>query len=204
MKALPTAGLLLVYVTLSACSTASRVELESGLTSPDGRSGVEIADNVVLALPERAELQNSLAATQLLTASYGKQTYRMQIQLELRPGAIALAGLNSFGAVIFTIEYDGLHFNTRGSRTITQRLLPQYVLADVLVTHWDIERLRSRLHGPAIDLFEEGGRRVIARDREPVIVISYDPAGVWEGPVRFEHIERGYVLDIRTVNLEVR
>lgn len=202
----PSLGAIFVLfcVMLSACagSAARSTRLagdEADRAGIGGLATVEIAKEVVLALPGPEELGDSLAATQLLTATYDEETYHMQMRLEWRPGSIALVGMNVFGTVMFTIEYDGRRVESRGSRMMTQRLLPEYVLADVLVTFWSIERLRSHLRGTGLELSEEEGRRVIARSGEPVIIVDYDSENAWEGPVRFDHVERDYVLDVVTV-----
>lgn len=163
---------------------------------------VEVADSVLLSLPAAEELNESLAATQVLTGTYDSKTYTMQVELEWRPGSIGLAALNSFGALLFSMSYDGDVLETRGSPTLMQGLRPEYVLADILMAFWERSMLEMHLNGAAASVRDTGRSRAIDRDGTPIITIDYESESRWDGRVHFVHMERGYELLIQTVSIE--
>ena len=50
-----------------------------------------------------------------------------------------------------------------------------------------------------IEAAEDGESRFLSRQDELVIGINYDTVDPWGGEATLTHLERGYVLDIRTV-----
>ena len=54
------------------------------------------------------------------------------------------------------------------------------------------------LQGATLEISEGNDSRTVSRDGEPVIEISYETPAARTGRTQFKHIERGYVLDIRT------
>lgn len=177
-------------VLLGACATTSR-ELRV--------AEVDIADSAVLTLPEARELTDRVAATQLLTATYEDQSYTMQVELEWRHGSMFIVALNTLGTVAFSLSYDGSAMEIRSNSLLARRIRAENVLADILLTFWDRSRLQPRLRGDALALVDSANKRSLLRDGRPVIVIDYESESRWEGTVRFEHVERDYVLEIETI-----
>lgn len=182
-----------IAVAACACVTTSR-ELAV--------NRVEIAEAAILALPEADEMPGGVAATQLLTASYEDETYTMQVELEWREGSIFLAALNTFGTVAFSLSYDGTAIAVRSNSLLDRRLSVENVLADILLTFWEHARLEARLHGDDLRLVDEPRKRTLLRRGLPVIKIEYENGSPWNGAVRFEHVERGYVLEIQTIRYD--
>lgn len=160
---------------------------------------IEIANTVFLTLPEAEELTGSFDATQLLVAVYDERSYSFEVQLELRPGIITIAAVNLWGGTLFSITYDGIALRTQGLIDL-QSVNSEYLLADVLLTFWDPKWVSARLQGAVLEVSQTGGSRTVFRQGEPVIEISYEAADPWAGRTHFTHVERGYVLDIRTVS----
>ena len=52
--------------------------------------------------------------------------------------------------------------------------------------------------GATLEISEGNHSRTVSRDGEPVIKISYETPAARTGRTQFKHVERGYVLDIRT------
>lgn len=186
--------LTLVAVMLSAhlagCAAVSTVE----------RLGqVEIAEAVVLSLPTASGLTDFLEATQLITGTFDGRSYTMQVEMEWRPGSIALAALNVWGTVVFTIAYDGEKLRVEGNPLLLRGIRPEFVLADILITFSEQDAVAANLHGDGIVAVDVGPRRTISRHGEPIIVIDYGGDSRWEGQVTFRHIERGYVMEIQTI-----
>ena len=158
---------------------------------------VEIASAVYLTLPKPEEITQSFDATQLLVANYDEQSYSFQAQLEVRPGKITIVGIAMWGGTLFSITYDGSILRTEGM-VDQQGVNPEYLLADVLLMTWDPDWLRPRLQGATLEISEGNDSRTVSRDGEPVIEISYETPAARTGRTQFKHVERGYVLDIRT------
>ncbi len=171
-----------------------------GCSTVDVRTNVErveIANSVYLTLPRAEELTRSFDATQLLVADYGEQSYSFQAQLEMRPGKITIAAIPLWGGTLFSVTYDGSVLRTQGMID-THGINAEYLLADVLLMTWDPEWVNARLQGGVLKVSKSNDSRTVSRDGEPVIEISYEMPDAWTGRTHFKHIERGYVLDIRT------
>jgi len=159
---------------------------------------IMIANDVYLVLPQASELTESFNATQAIVAEYEDRSYSFEAHIEARPGNIAIVGLNALGGAVFSITFDGLELQASGA-VEAQVINAEYVLADVLLAHWDPAWLNDRLDGASIEVSQSGGDRFIARQDELIIGISYESADPWGGKAVLTHVERGYVLQIRTV-----
>jgi hypothetical protein len=175
---------------LAGCASITRI---------DRVDRVEVADSVVLQLPAASELVSSVDATQLVTGAFNGRSYTLQAQLEWRPGSIALAALNVWGATVFSIVYDGGSIRVQGNAALTQGLRPEYVLADILLVFADRPTFDSNDAGDRITVDDVTMRRTVSRNGVPVIVIDYEDESRWGGSVRFENLERGYVMQIQTL-----
>lgn len=158
---------------------------------------VEIAKAVYLMLPRAEEITRSFDATQLLVADYEEHSLSFQAQLEVRPGKITIAAIPLWGGTLFSVTYDGSVLRTQGMID-THGINAEYLLADVLLMTWDPEWVNARLQGGVLKVSKSNDSRTVTRDGEPVIEISYEMPDAWTGRTHFKHIERGYVLDIRT------
>ena len=158
---------------------------------------VEIAKAVYLTLPKAEEITRSFDATQLLVADYEDQSLSFQAQLEVRPGKITIVAITMWGGTLFSITYDGSTLRTEGM-VDRHGVNAEYLLADVLLTTWEPEWLNTRLQGAALEVSGSHDSRIVSRDGEPLIEISYESPDAKIGRSRFKHLERGYQLDIRT------
>ena len=158
---------------------------------------VEIAKAVYLTLPKAEEITRSFDATQLLMADYEDQSLSFQAQLEVRPGKITIVAITMWGGTLFSITYDGSTLRTEGM-VDRHGVNAEYLLADVLLTTWEPEWLNARLQGAALEVSGSHDSRIVSRDGEPLIEISYESPDAKTGRSRFKHLERGYQLDIRT------
>ena len=157
---------------------------------------IDIASEVFLVLPRADELTDSFDATQVISAEYAEEGHTFEAHLEARPGKITIVGLNTIGMVLFSITYDGTEMLASGVAE-AQVVNARYVLADVLMSHWDPEWLVSRLEGAALEVTESS--RTVRRGGEAVIEISYDSDSSWSGNARLVHHERGYSLRIENI-----
>lgn len=158
---------------------------------------VEIAKAVYLMLPRAEEITRSFDATQLLVADYEEHSLSFQAQLEVRPGKITIVAITMWGGTLFSISYDGATLRAHGM-VDRHGVNAEYLLADVLLATWDAEWVSARLRGAALEVSESRDSRIVSRDGEPLIEISYETPDAKTGRMRFKHLERGYQLDIRT------
>ena len=158
---------------------------------------IAIANDVFLLLPGPGELTESFNATQVIAAEYEDRSFSFEAHLESRPGKITIVALGPIGGALFSISYDGVELRASGS-VEAQVVNAEFVLADVLLAHWDIDWLNQRLQGATIETSEDGISRFVSRRGGLVIGISYDTPDPWGGRATLTHLERGYVLDIRT------
>jgi len=178
-----------LLVVFSACAPLEiRTELQR----------ISIADDVVLVLPRADEITASFDATQVIVAEYGEQTHSFEAHLEVRPGKITIVAVNALGVVLFAITYDGVELLASGV-VAAQVINAEYVLADVLLSHWDPTWLRARIQGASLEHGANGQGRALIRNGAKLIEIEYESGEPWTGNVRLTHIERGYTLLINTV-----
>ena len=185
---------LALTVVLTACSTTT-------LRSEQQRIG--IATDVYLVLPSASDLTESFDATQAIVADYAQDSYSFEAHIEARPGRMTIVGLGALGGALFSISYDGVELVATGSKE-AQLVNAEYVLADVLLTHWSADWLEWRILGASISGSAETGERIVARQGEAVIRITYESEKPWGGAAQLTHLERQYVLQITTVEHELR
>ena len=158
---------------------------------------IAIANEVFLLLPDQSELTESFNATQVISAEYEDRSFSFEAHIESRPGKITIVALGALGGPLFSISYDGAELQASGS-VDAQVVNAEYVLADVLLAHWDVDWLNKRLQGGSIEASTDGNSRFVSRQDALLIGINYDTPDPWGGNATLTHLERGYVLDIRT------
>lgn len=172
---------------VAGCVTAS--------TREDARR-IDIADGAYLELPRAEEITGSFDATQVIVATYGEERHSFEAHVRVNPGNITIVGLNSIGVLLFSITYDGSILKASGVPA-ARAIDAKYVLADVLMTHWDPKWLSAHLDGARLESRNNG--RTILRGSKPVIEIDNETGEPWHGIAILRHLERGYTLRIENV-----
>ena len=188
MKRISVLLLSLATLAVAACSTT---------TMRSEQQRIAIASGAYLVMPGAADLVDSFDAVQAINAEYEDRSYSFEAHIKARPGELSIVALGALGGPLFSIHYDGDELIAEGSRQ-AQLINAEYVLADVLLTHWDIRWLNRRLEGASIELASDGRERFVTRSGVLVVGITFDSADPWGGDARLTHMERGYVLDIST------
>ena len=160
-------------------------------------TGIAVATDVYLELPSAADLTESFDAVQAIVGEYEDGSYSFAAHIEARPGSITIVGIGALGGPLFSISYDGGEMVATGSQQ-AQVVNAEYVLADVLLTHWDVDWISANLRGASISAAGHGKQRYITRDGELLIGITYDTSDPWGGVAQLTHIERQYTLKITT------
>ena len=166
-------------------------------------ANIAIATDVYLQLPSAAELTESFDAVQAIVGEYEDGSYSFAAHIEARPGSIAIVGVGALGAPLFSISYDGIEMVATGAQQ-AQVVNAEYVLADVILTHWDLDWIEAHLRGASITTAGHRKQRYITRDGDLVIGITYDTSDPWGGVAQLTHIERQYSLQITTAEFTQR
>ena len=164
---------------------------------------INIATDVYLELPSASELDESFDATQVISAVYENDNYSFEAHIEARPGQITIVGIGALGGALFSIAYDGKELVASGAKE-AQTVNAEYVLADVLLTHWDVGWLNDRLIGASMTVSAPGTDRFIRRGDDTIIHISFESPDPWGGTAKLEHAERQYALQITTAQFTAR
>jgi len=178
----------LVVVAITACGSVAVQK---------NQRRILIASDVYLVLPEASELTESFNAIQSIHAEYEDRSYSFEAHIEARPGSLAIVAVNALGGALFSITFDGTELRASGSGD-AQVINVEYVLADVLFVHWDSDWLNEHLDRASIEVALNGDRRIVSHDGELIIGITYDSADPWGGEAQLTHVEREYVLRIKT------
>ena len=182
---------------ISVALLAFLVAACAGTVTRTPQQGIEIARGVLLVLPTADEITGAFNATQAITAEYEDRSYSFEAHLEVRPGKITIVALGPLGGALFSIVYDGKELVASGSPQ-AQRINAEYVLADVLLTHWDVDWLNRHIEGANVEASQTGDERFVTRKNDLLIGISYESSNPWGGAAKLMHIERQYTLHIRT------
>ncbi len=161
----------------------------------------QIAAGITYTLPAASGLQSQLDASQRLRVAYDQIGQQLRAEVELRPGRIMLVALNDFGLVLFSASYDGSRLEASRAPGVPAQLQPELVLADFLLTYQPADEVAMALSGATLEVSVDGRQRTVRRDDDSVIVIDYTSNDPWEGAIRFTHVERGYVLEIETLEI---
>jgi hypothetical protein len=164
---------------------------------------IGIATGVYLELPSTAELAESFDAVQAIVGEYEEGSYSFAAHIEARPGTITIVGIGALGGPLFTISYDGNELVAIGAQD-AQIVNAEYVLADVLLTHWDVDWIDEHLQGASISTAGHARERYITRDGDLIIGITYDTSDPWGGVAQLTNIERQYSLQITTAEYTPR
>jgi hypothetical protein len=174
----------------------------AGCAGPPRQAGspaVQIAHRASLQLPAGAELTAQLDAVQLLVVEHGGERQLLQAYIELRPGRVVLVILDRIGVFLHSIEYDGSELVVRRGTQVPDAWPDGMALADFLLAFQPLEAVAGSLRGATIEQSADRRLRRVRRGSRTVIEIRYAQPDPWSGPVQYLHLERGYRMEIETV-----
>lgn len=177
-----------IAAALAACAATSTVA---------ERQRIAIIEGGYLVMPAAGDLTASFDAVQTIHAVYQDRDVAFEAHIRARPGELSIVALAALGGALFSIHYDGATLSAESAPQMRQ-IGAEFVLADVLLAHWNIDWLNARLEGAVIAAAADGHMRIVSRNGTPVIEIAYTAPDPWLGESRLVHSERGYVLDIAT------
>lgn len=147
-----------------------------------------------------AELPD-LTLVQQVEARHSDRTERFIGQLEIKGSTLTLAALSPLGQRLFLLRDDGRRLRYEAYAPLAGRFEPGYVLADLQLAFWPLERLEPSLAAAGLKLEERDGVRTLSRDGELVARARITPGAAWPSRVVLEQPGRGYTLTITTLEL---
>ncbi len=183
----------------AACALALKCEscASPGLST----ANVAIARDVEFDLQPPAGLGASIALEQLVDARYGERSFSFHCLLEVDSAQIVLVALTPFGTRAFTLTLRDQKLELEADSLRDLPAEPARILADLQIALWEKISIRGL---DVVERADASGAHVreLARNGQPVIRVTYADAVRWKDHLRYEHLEQGYVLDVRTVRAE--
>ncbi|PQJ61734.1 DUF3261 domain-containing protein [Photobacterium angustum] len=183
--------LLIASVMLVGCASKPMVQ----------QNQVEIAPNTLVTLPTPAQLGYSLTASQLITATWNKQSHQLPVQLQVDPKRVALAGFSSWGTRILSLDYQDQKVETYVMPGLGATLPdPKQVLFNIMITLWPINAWQAPLEQVGWQLKQTPNHRQLIDSKGDIIAdIDYKNVNPLKGEIIFTHHQQHYTIDIKTL-----
>ncbi len=185
-------GFALLMLALAACSSGP-----AEMTA----APIRIAPDLAVTLPWPDELGRNVEATQLLTASYGAQSFVFEVRLSANSERFLMVGLDPMGRELLRVTWTRKSLDYEVAPWVPGGLRPENMLADIVLLYWPEESVRRALapsggvlvSGPHSRLVTIGGKEVMRADYQPAA--GDDP---WSGRLHYRNFAWGYELDIQS------
>jgi hypothetical protein len=172
---------------------------------------VRIADELVFALLPPASFGASLMLTQAATIEFGAEQHELLFYTEISAEKISIVGALPSGTRLFSIVYDGQAIVSDGTQDLLSSITPEYFLADLQLTQWPLAEVANGL-AAVNSCFASGScvisetadhlQRNLNRDGQSVVSIRYGALPHYRNSTSYEHHERGYRLQVETLQVQ--
>jgi len=170
-------GAIALALALGGCATVA--------PPPQARLGLKLPP---------AALGASISVQQHLKVERNGRTDDMDVALQVEPEAIDVVGL-AFGQRVLTLHYDGKDLTSWRHVMLPSQVRAEDVLEDMQLTLWPAEAIAAAL--PAgWRVADQGARRTLYLDNEPIMQIAYSGSPRWSGTVVLENLRYHYKLTI--------
>lgn len=174
--ALPAAALAMALA-LAGCASAP---------PPQARLGLKLAP---------AALGAAISVEQHLKVERNGRIDELDVALQVEPEALDMVGL-AFGQRVLTLRYDGKELSSWRHLMLPAQVRAEDVLEDMQLTLWPAEAIAAAL--PAgWRIAEQGARRTLYLDGQPIMLIDYSGQPRWSGTVTLENLRYHYRLTIQ-------
>lgn len=134
-----------------------------------------------------------------------RQTFLSQVELDSEK--MTMVGLATFGARIFTLQYEGEQLTFATIPQLSSKLLPQNLLADFQLVNWPVSLIQEQfaqseaktywMSDPRkLDIQETPGHRWISFGGEKIIDITYSQTEDETREIVYKNLDKGYTLYI--------
>ncbi|WP_318498936.1 DUF3261 domain-containing protein [Photobacterium leiognathi] len=184
-------AVLMASVVLVGCASKPMVQ----------QNQVEIAPDTLVTLPTPAQLGYSLTASQLITATWQKQSHQLPVQLQVDPKRVALAGFSSWGTRILSLDYQEQHIDTYIMPGLGATLPdPKQVLFNIMITLWPMDAWQAPLEQVGWQLKQTHNHRQLIDSKGDIIAdIDYKNSDPLKGDITFINHQQHYTIGIKTL-----
>ena len=134
-----------------------------------------------------------------------RQTFLSQVEIDSQQ--MTMVGMATFGARIYTLNFEGQTLSFATIPQLSSKLLPENLLADFQLANWPLEPIREQfeksepqrywLTAPRkLEIEETAGRRSISFGGLKVIDILYQEGEDGNREIEFRNLDRDYTLHI--------
>lgn len=195
-------GLLLLGVCLGGCEpplTAKRTVAQVGK--------VEIAEGAFFQILPLSSSGLEGSFNQTVTGLFRGQRQTFLSQVELDSQHMVMVGLATFGARIYTLEYQGERLSFSTIPQLSSKLTPENLLADFQLVNWPVGPIREQFENTNLNatwltpprrlqIEETRGHRSISFGGVKVIDITYTQGEGGTREVVLQNLDRDYTLHI--------
>lgn len=142
-----------------------------------------------------AALGQSISVQQHLKVERAGRIDDMDVALQVEPEAIDMVGL-AFGQRVLTVHYDGKEVKEWRHVMLPRQVRADDVLEDMQLTLWPVEAV-ARALPPGWRIAEDGLRRTLFLNDEPIMRIAYSGSPRWSGTVVLDNLRYKYRLTIQ-------
>ncbi len=154
---------------------------------PAARLGLKLAP---------AALGASISVQQHLRVERNGRSDELDVALEVEPQKLELVGL-ALGQRVLSLSYDGKALTSWRHAMLPSQVRAEDVLEDMQLTLWPVAAVRAAL--PAgWQVEEQGLRRTLSLNGEPIMVINYSGTPRWSGKLVLDNLRYKYRLTIES------
>ena len=198
---------LLLAVALSGCFSTRTIEppapemVDDVDVRPNAIAKVQIAEDVELTLPLMPGYPQDALLFQTLVGRYDGRTRAFQATLSLSPDRVEVVLLAPSGPRVMQLTWTEQGIEETCSNLAPEDLNGLNILADIFLSTWPKQSVIDALPDNAVLLTGDGNREIWSGKQR---LIDLEDGGVDEQGrkhARLTHVQRGYVLDIISEDL---
>jgi uncharacterized protein YfaS (alpha-2-macroglobulin family) len=175
-------GLSACLLALAACTTAPATQVPA-------RLGLKLAP---------ASLGANISLQQHLTVERHGRVDQLDAALEVDRQQFSMVGL-VLGQRVLSMNYDGKTLQSWRHPMLPSQVRVEDVMEDTQLTLWPLAAIREALP-PGWQIEQQGLRRTLSLQGEPVMVIDYSAPTPWDGKVELNNLRYHYHLTIESVS----
>lgn len=168
---------------------------------------VEIANDANFQLLPLSDSEMDGSFNQTVTMVFGGERQTFLSQVEIDSQHMTMVGLATFGARIFTLDYQGETLKFATIPQLSSTLRPENLLADFQLVNWPVEPIRAQFEASQprtywlspprkLEIEEVPGHRSIFFGGLKVVDITYEDGEDGSKEVVMQNLDRGYTLYI--------
>ena len=143
-----------------------------------------------------AALGEPLSVQQHLRVERNGRSDELDVALEVDQDKLELVGL-ALGQRVLSLSYDGKELASWRHALLPSQVKAEDVLEDMQLTLWPVAAVRAALP-PGWQVEEQGLRRTLSLNGEPIMVIQYSGLPRWSGKLVLENLRYKYRLTIES------